>query len=311
MLGVMPQLLLVVGLVTSAAGLVLMAAGFPIREGTFDAEILTPGMIAAVGGLLLAGLGLAVRELRRIEQALASRPIPRVTRGGEMVVAAADAADAVVRLPIPSKPKAEPQQVSFAATEAATIDAATMRDEGAPERVRVKFPPLTRRADRPLEEATEVALSPQAAAPVEDDVAEVTSVVAASRGANGASGSSRLIPRPKARQSAEKANGSSPRVFWPVGPLRDGRATVPQPAATVPPPAATVPPPASEPPPAEEASSSFAAGAPAAPTILKTGVVEGMAYTLYSDGSIEAALPQGTLRFGSISALRDHIESTP
>ena len=45
-------------------------------------------------------------------------------------------------------------------------------------------------------------------------------------------------------------------------------------------------------------------------SILKSGVVEGMAYTLYSDGSIEAQLPQGTLRFGSIAALRTHIEST-
>jgi hypothetical protein len=33
-----------------------------------------------------------------------------------------------------------------------------------------------------------------------------------------------------------------------------------------------------------------------------------MAYTLYSDGSIEAQLPQGMLRFGSISELRAHIE---
>ena len=33
-----------------------------------------------------------------------------------------------------------------------------------------------------------------------------------------------------------------------------------------------------------------------------------MAYTLYSDGSIEAQLPQGKLRFGSITALRNHIE---
>jgi hypothetical protein len=45
-------------------------------------------------------------------------------------------------------------------------------------------------------------------------------------------------------------------------------------------------------------------------SILKSGVVEGMAYTLYSDGSIEAKLPQGTLRFGSITALRNHIEGT-
>jgi hypothetical protein len=45
-------------------------------------------------------------------------------------------------------------------------------------------------------------------------------------------------------------------------------------------------------------------------SVLKSGVVEGMAYTLYSDGSIEAQLPQGTLRFGSIGALRSHIENT-
>jgi hypothetical protein len=42
--------------------------------------------------------------------------------------------------------------------------------------------------------------------------------------------------------------------------------------------------------------------------ILKSGVVDGMAYTLYADGSIEAQLPQGTVRFGSIAELRAHIE---
>ena len=42
--------------------------------------------------------------------------------------------------------------------------------------------------------------------------------------------------------------------------------------------------------------------------ILKSGIVDGMAYTLYSDGSIEAQLPQGMLRFGSIAELRAHIE---
>ncbi len=52
------------------------------------------------------------------------------------------------------------------------------------------------------------------------------------------------------------------------------------------------------------------AAAPArAVTILKSGVVDGMAYTLYADGSIEAQLPQGTVRFGSIAELRAHIES--
>jgi len=41
--------------------------------------------------------------------------------------------------------------------------------------------------------------------------------------------------------------------------------------------------------------------------ILKSGVVDGMAYTLYVDGSIEAELPHGTLRFASINELRDHL----
>ena len=43
------------------------------------------------------------------------------------------------------------------------------------------------------------------------------------------------------------------------------------------------------------------------PTILKSGVIDGMAYTLYTDGSIEAELPQGTLRFGSLEELRDYL----
>ena len=44
--------------------------------------------------------------------------------------------------------------------------------------------------------------------------------------------------------------------------------------------------------------------------ILKSGVVDGMSYTLYVDGSIEAELPQGTLRFASINDLREHLEKS-
>jgi len=48
---------------------------------------------------------------------------------------------------------------------------------------------------------------------------------------------------------------------------------------------------------------------PRAAAILKSGVVDGMAYTLYADGSIEAKLPHGTVKFGSIAELRAHIET--
>jgi hypothetical protein len=43
-------------------------------------------------------------------------------------------------------------------------------------------------------------------------------------------------------------------------------------------------------------------------TVLKSGVVDGMGYTLYSDGSIEAQLAEGMVRFESIEALRTHLD---
>jgi hypothetical protein len=47
------------------------------------------------------------------------------------------------------------------------------------------------------------------------------------------------------------------------------------------------------------------------PAILKSGVISGMAYTLYTDGSIEAELRHGTVRFGSIDELRAYLASNP
>ena len=47
---------------------------------------------------------------------------------------------------------------------------------------------------------------------------------------------------------------------------------------------------------------------PPAVTVLKSGVVDGMAYSLYSDGSIEAQMPEGLMRFASLDELTAHIE---
>ena len=72
------------------------------------------------------------------------------------------------------------------------------------------------------------------------------------------------------------------------------------------------PPSASEPKPREDrrapaAGSAGAPGSPQAAAILKSGVINGMAYTLYTDGSIEAELAQGMVRFGSIEELRAYL----
>lgn len=61
----------------------------------------------------------------------------------------------------------------------------------------------------------------------------------------------------------------------------------------------------------EPADSAFAAEKqeqPHAVSILKSGTVDGMGYALYSDGSIEAELPSGKIRFASINELREHLE---
>ena len=46
-------------------------------------------------------------------------------------------------------------------------------------------------------------------------------------------------------------------------------------------------------------------------TVLNSGVVDGMAYSLYSDGSIEAQMPEGMMRFASIDELRAHLDQRP
>jgi hypothetical protein len=46
-------------------------------------------------------------------------------------------------------------------------------------------------------------------------------------------------------------------------------------------------------------------------TVVKSGVVDGMAYSLFSDGSIEAQMPEGMMRFGSIEELRTHLDQRP
>jgi len=69
------------------------------------------------------------------------------------------------------------------------------------------------------------------------------------------------------------------------------------------------------PPPFTEANAAVDSFAPAgrkedrpSVTVLKSGVVDGMAYSLYSDGSIEAQMPEGLMRFTSIDELRAHLD---
>ena len=281
----MPLILLLLGVVTTIAGAVLVASGLTFHDGTFDTEAITPGTVAAIGGLLLIGMGLAVRELQRIERALAARPMPRTSRAGG-AVDAAEGAEASVRLPFPSKPKTSVQ--------AASVDARSKpapADETAVEPL-VKFPTLPGREEAPVAEEDALEVKQPAVA-----------IATAGRGANGAS-PARVAPRfdikPRAAVASEATRVSGLTALLSGKSRRDGQAASAQIAAAIPQPAEK---------PAPEPEFAPVMRPTGAVSVLKSGVVEGMAYTLYSDGSIEAQLPQGTLRFGSITALREHIDS--
>jgi hypothetical protein len=302
----MPIVLLILGVVTTAAGLVLVGTGLIPRDGTSQTEILTPGTIAAVGGLLLIAFGIAVREMRRIERSFAVRSPSRIAHMEEMAVPAFGAAVPAASLPelyqgppplpvVPASATAEPQA-----------------EQAMVERLRAKIPTIPRVENGRLAETPDLSQALRETAGLEENVAEVKGVAAVARAANGGAAPVRSVPRmelkPRLAAAPDKAKASVFNAFWPATP--GGRDKQAPPAPTT---AAALPPQEARPVGAESVQTGVASAAThAAPvSVLKSGVVEGMAYTLYSDGSIEAQLPQGTLRFGSISALRNHIENTP
>lgn len=292
----MPIVLLLLGMVTTAAGLVLIGTGLIPRDGAFQTEILTPGTIAAVGGLLLIAFGIAVREMRRVERLFATRPSSQAARADEAVAAALN-----VAVPAPSLP--EPKQEPPALPVVPAV-AEPHAEQAIIERLRAKIPNIPRVENGRMSETPDLSQALRETAGLEESFTEAKDVAAVARAANGAASLSpvRSVPRteikPRLTAPPDKGKVSVFNAFWPTTPGDGVKEAAPAlPAAGGPEPVQTVVAPVA---------------AHATPvSVLKSGVVEGMAYTLYSDGSIEAQLPQGTLRFGSISALRSHIENTP
>lgn len=92
----------------------------------------------------------------------------------------------------------------------------------------------------------------------------------------------------------------------PRVPLRGG----PPPSRERPVPPPPAPPPPSASPPIPRAPAEQQAAEDVQPVeVLKQGTVDGMSYTLYTDGSIDAEFPEGRLRFNSIDELREHLEA--
>lgn len=333
----MSILLYVVGALVVAIGAALVGFGIPINEFSFGNTLILAGTVALVGGLIVLALGVVVRELQHVAETYA-RNAMRPTRPPEVEGVSMRAVPPVARPPVPPKPKSASPTESLP-REPAALFAPEPRDELAPSRddlpppfpVRRSMampvaPPVAAPVPRPQEEVFGAPSLPNPAEPSdferserlrpsEADVEEAAELAEAGEWSETEKPDEAAetpeaefpiftSPRRGAAAPASAADDKPERSYfdamWPAAPetltapdVEPSRADLSEP----------VPEPEIEPeePPVEE---------PRAVPILKSGVVDGMGYTLYVDGSIEAELPQGTLRFASINELRAHLEKT-
>jgi len=282
----MAVLLFSVGTFALVAGLMMVGFGIPINEFSFGNTLIGAGTTAAVGGLIIIALGVAVGQLRRIAEALAGRVPAQFGQSMDVVDAASASPAAPSRTPFPPRPKAE---AALAGMGPLLGESANMT--GGDDRSPFGAPTLRNPVEAPMAVEDEIPLSP----PQSDHFAD------RSRGMG-------LPPGVGERNLADRSPpGLQPRpqparfdAMWPAeakaskGLAADDARQQPAPSARDP---LAVAPKRAEP----------EIQKPRAVAILKSGVVDGMGYTLYVDGSIEAELPQGTLRFASINELRSHL----
>lgn len=275
----MSNVLFIVGVLALILGLALAGFGIPVSEFSFGNTLIAAGATTATGGLIVIGLGAVVAQLQRLNDALAAPPMPAHQHEPFDAAAVAQTAE-----PQPFEPRGPSAPPEFPSPSPA---------------------PLLRNPDEPVEVADEVSLSPQAAAaePIDEEPRDEPRVAPSWM-------RSRPAPEPA---KEERQRSSFFDSMWPPENKMFGRTDEESVAAASAERAAPVAEPEPEPEraeaaPAEPATTPEEAPRPRAIAILKSGVVDGMSYTLYVDGSIEAELPQGTLRFASIHELRAHLE---
>jgi hypothetical protein len=272
-------LLLVFGGLLGAAGVVLALPAVSLRDGAFDAAILTPAIVAMAGGLLLIGLGAGLRTLQRIERILASRPMPRP-------LPFAEGAQAAESVETPGEPVRVPFAPKVSHKAQPSVAARDVLEDKSPEAAG------TGKISPPI-----VAIPSGA---VRD--ASVDAAHRPSKNGNGAEGlrtglrlpSSLRRPNPGERPNEPALDALWPKGSHPSRPIESSSVSIAQSSGVMP---------------IQSPQTARSPGG-AAISVLKSGVVNGMPYTLYSDGSIEAQLAEGILRFGSITELRNHIEQS-
>jgi hypothetical protein len=272
----------------------MVGFGIPINEFSFGNTLISAGTTAAVGGLIIIALGVAVGQLRQIAEVLTSDMPTRYVQPMDIADASAASSSAAIsdRVSFPPRPRSETPLGRMGPLPG--IPANTVSEVGYDP---FAAPTLPNPDVAPMAVEDEISLSPPQPSGASAPKTDV-------RG-----------PADRGQEPGWKPSlPSTPPVGPPLRPLQPARFDAMWPAEAKAPKSnvtdeakqSSAPPRDTFPPASRRAEPE--AQKPRAVAILKSGVVDGMGYTLYVDGSIEAELPQGTLRFASINELRSHLE---
>jgi hypothetical protein len=314
----MPTVLLVLGVLTAGTGAVMIGFGVPINEFSLGNTLIISGVTALVGGLVVIALSVATRHLMRIAALLKTQQL--APRRGEGIDSPSSDGSGPSRMPFPPRPVQDPSRHSDARF---TPPPAPPGQPNDPIFERMRHSPPAppsrneaRHAEPPILTDEEAPLSPlpprapRIPVPAEQPAAEDSALARMLRGGEehrtGKTGE-------KARNGASTTttgpsqSRSSFNEVWPSDATREEGKVDPFAARNDP----FARQPAQPRTNGEALREAILREEPNAPVgVLKSGVVDGMAYTLYTDGSIEAELAQGVVRFGSIEELRNHLEKS-
>ena len=294
---------LVAGIGLVLAGLLAIGYGIQYKEFSVGSTLIQSGVVGACTGLILIGLWMAVRELKAAAQRLGGAlpahppaqmplepaiPVPRgaaaARDSGFLFTRDQPAAESPAGTG-PAAPAAPPPWHEEAASRARG-EAQAAPAEAAPKRRNLLFSSSSRKERERAEARASEPLTPDLLSP-------------------------ELRPNPPEPPPAPAAGEAQPATFeaaWPRAdrlkpaelPRRSPRTPSTFSEGDSPSAAPAVPAPERHPPAPREEQPPV--------TVLKSGVVDGMAYSLYSDGSIEAQMPEGMMRFASIDELRLHLD---
>lgn len=321
----MSVLLYVAGAIAFAMGAAMVGFGVPINEFSFGNTLIIAGTVAMSGGMIVFALGVVTGQLQKLTEVNARGPA-RPVRPPET----AETSPAAMRPPVPPQPK--PASVPFPPKpKAPSRHEVPLRDVAVEPLTtephsELELPPF---APRPLParaEAEEEAFvapvlpnpdEPPAIEPDEPPVRKPLGPPPFLERDPRADDDDEPSFMPPPRRAPVPSNEDRPErsffdAMWPAKPeLPEAKADEPEPAEPEPLPVQAAAPVVEEPAPEPDEKDEPSPREERAPVpILKSGVVDGMGYTLYVDGSIEAELPDGTLRFASINELRAHLEKT-